>query len=129
MPICVVVPNETVPDERRVALVPNVAEQLSKQGLDVRIEAGAGSAAFYRDSEYTAAQLIHDRAELFAAADILLTVQPLNSDDIAQLREGSTVIGFLHPHENPERIALLRDRNITSFAMELVMLEIGRAHV
>jgi len=120
MPICVVVPNETVPGERRVALVPNVAEQLSKQGLDVRIEAGAGAAAFYRDSEYTAAQLIHDRAELFAAADILLTVQPLNSDDIKQLREGSTVIGFLHPHENPERIALLRDRNITSFAMELV---------
>ena len=120
MPICVVVPNETVPGERRVALVPNVAEQLSKQGLDVRIEAGAGCAAFYRDSEYTAAQLIHDRAELFAAADILLTVQPLNSDDIKQLREGSTVIGFLHPHENPECIALLRDRNITSFAMELI---------
>jgi len=120
MPICVVVPNETVPGERRVALVPNVAEQLSKQGLDVRIEAGAGAAAFYRDSEYSAAQLIHDRAELFAAADILLTVQPLHRKSIEQLREGSTVIGFLHPHEHPKRIALLRDRNITSFAMELV---------
>jgi NAD(P) transhydrogenase subunit alpha len=64
--------------------------------------------------------LSDDRAGLFAAADILLTVQPLNSDDIKQLREGSTVIGFLHPHENPECIALLRDRNITSFAMELI---------
>jgi len=120
MPICVVVPNETVPGERRVALVPGVAELLNKQGLEVRIEAGAGAAAFYRDSDYTTALLSDDRARLFAAADILLTVQPLNSDDIKQLREGSTVIGFLHPHENPERIALLRDRNITSFAMELV---------
>ena len=120
MPICVVVPNETVPGERRVALVPGVAELLNKQGLEVRIEAGAGAAAFYRDSDYTTALLSDDRAGLFAAADILLTVQPLNSDDIKQLREGSTVIGFLHPHENPERIALLRDRNITSFAMELV---------
>ncbi len=120
MPICVVVPNETVPGERRVALVPGVADLLNKQGLEVRIETGAGAAAFYRDSDYTTALLSDDRAGLFAAADILLTVQPLNSDDIKQLREGSTVIGFLHPHENPECIALLRDRNITSFAMELI---------
>jgi len=120
MPICVVVPDETVPGERRVALVPTVAEQLSKQGLDVRIEAGAGAAAFYRDSDYTTAQLSDDRAALFAAADILLTVQPLDRESIEQLREGTTVIGFLHPHENPECIALMRDRNITSFAMELV---------
>lgn len=120
MPICVVVPNESVPGERRVALVPSVAEQLSKQGLDIRIEAGAGAAAFYRDSDYTTAQLNDDRAGLFGAADILLTVQPLDRESISLLREGSTVIGFLHPHENPECIALLRDRNITSFAMELV---------
>ena len=77
MPICVVVPNETVPGERRVALVPNVAEQLSKQGLDVRIEAAAGAAAFYRDSDYNTAQLIDDRADLFAAADVLLTIPGL----------------------------------------------------
>lgn len=120
MPICVAVPNETVPGERRVALVPAVAEQLGKQGLEIHIEAGAGAAAFYRDSEYTTAQLTRDRAGLFNAADILLTVQPLDRASIEQLREGTTVIGFLHPHENPECIALLRDRNITSFAMELV---------
>ena len=120
MPICVAVPNETVPGERRVALVPAVAEQLSKQGLEVRIENGAGAAAFYRDSDYTTVQLTDDRAGLFGAADILLTVQPLDRESIGQLREGATVIGFLHPHENPECIALLRDRNITSFAMELV---------
>jgi len=120
MPICVVVPNETVAGERRVALVPNVAEQLSKQGLEIRIENGAGAAAFYLDSDYTMAQLSDDRAGLFAAADILLTVQPLDRVSIEQLREGATVIGFLHPHKNPECIALMRDRNITSFAMELV---------
>jgi len=120
MPICVAVPDETVPGERRVALVPAVAEQLTKQGLDVRIEAGAGAAAFYRDCEYTAAQLTGDRAALFGAADILLTVQPLDREAIGRLREGATVIGFLHPHENPECTALMRDRHITSFAVELI---------
>ena len=120
MPLCVAVPDETVPGERRVAVIPAVAEQLSQQGLEVRIEAGAGAAAFYRDSEYTAAQLINDRAELFGGADIVLTVQPLDKEAIGQLKEGATVIGFLHPHANPECTALMRDRNITSFAMELI---------
>ena len=120
MPICVAVPHETVPGERRVALVPAVAEQLGKQGVEVLLQTGAGAAAFYRDSEYTSARLVEDRASLFAEADILLTVQPLDPEAIGLLREGSTVIGFLHPHENPECIAMMRDRNITSFAVELI---------
>jgi NAD(P) transhydrogenase subunit alpha len=120
MPICVAVPHETVPGERRVALVPTVAEQLGKQGVEVLLQTGAGAAAFYRDSEYTSARLVEDRASLFAEADILLTVQPLDPEAIGQLREGSMVIGFLHPHENPECIAMMRDRNITSFAVELI---------
>jgi len=120
MPICVAVPDETVPGERRVALVPAVAELLTRQGLEVHVQCGAGAAAFYRDSEYTSAQLIEDRTALFAGADILLTVQPLDEESIGLLREGTTVIGFLHPHANPACTARLRDRNITAFAMELI---------
>ena len=120
MPICVAVPHETVPGERRVALVPTVAELLVKQGIEVLFQAGAGAAAFYRDSEYTSARLVEDRASLFGEADILLTVQPLDEEAIGLLREGSMVIGFLHPHENPACIAMMRDRNITSFAVELI---------
>jgi NAD(P) transhydrogenase subunit alpha len=120
MPICVAVPHETVPGERRVALVPAVAEQLGRQGLEVLLQAGAGAAAFYRDAEYTSAQLTEDRAVLFGKADVLLTVQPLDQEGIGLLREGSVVTGFLHPHENPECIAMMRDRNITSFAVELI---------
>ena len=121
MPICVVVPHETVPGERRVALVPTVAEQLAKQGVEVLLQAGAGAAAFYRDSEYASARLVGDRAGLFGEADIPLTVQPLDQEAIGLLREGSMVIGFLHPHEHPECIAMMRDRNITSFAVEAPM--------
>lgn len=120
MPICIAVPNETVPGERRVALVPAVVELLSKQGIQVLVEAGAGAAAFYPDHEYTAARIVKERAELFGEASVVLTVQPLTTEAIGLLQTGATVIGFLHPHEYPERIALMRDRNITSFAMELI---------
>lgn len=120
MPIRIAVPHETTPGERRVALVPSVAELLNKQGLQVRIQAGAGSAAFYRDRDYTSAVIVEDRAILLGEADIVLTVDPLTVEDIALLREGTIVIGFLHPHEYDDRISALRDRNITGFAMELI---------
>ena len=120
MPICVAVPHEPVPGERRVALVPAVAEQLGKLGVEVLLQTGAGAAAFYRDSEYTSARLVGDRAGLFGEADILLTVQPLDQEAIGLLHDGSMVIGFLHPHENPACIAMMRDRNITGFAVELI---------
>ena len=120
MPIRVAVPHETTPGERRVALIPGVAEQLTRQGLQVHIQAGAGCAAFYRDRDYTTAEIVEDRSALLAEADIVLTVSPLTPDDTALLREGTTVIGLLHPHEFDDRICALRDRNITGFAMELI---------
>ncbi|MDH3978983.1 MAG: Re/Si-specific NAD(P)(+) transhydrogenase subunit alpha [Gammaproteobacteria bacterium] len=120
MPIRIAVPHETTPGERRVALVPAVAEQLANQGLQISIEAGAGCAAYYRDRDYGTAEIVEDRATLLREADIVLTVNPLTPEDVALLREGATVIGFLHPHEFEDRICALRDRNITGFAMELV---------
>ena len=105
MPISVAVPKETVPGERRAALVPGVAEQLAKQGLQVLIQSDAGLGAFYRNSEYASARIVFDAGTLFAEADIVLTVQPLTPEAIARLREGTIVIGFLHPYQDPERAA------------------------
>ena len=120
MPIRVAVPHETTPGERRVALNPVVAEQLSKLGLQVQIRAGAGCAAYDRDRDYTTAEVVEDRTALLSQADIVLTVSPLVPEDVALLREGTVVIGFLHPHEFDDRICALRDGKITGFAMELI---------
>jgi len=121
MPIRIAVPHEITPEERRVALIPSVAKQLADQGNQVRIQTRAGCAAYYRDSDYgDAVEIVEDRAALLADADIVLTVNPLVPEDIALLREGTVVIGFLHPHEFEDRICALRDHKITGFAMELV---------
>ncbi len=120
MPIRIAVPHETTPGERRVAVVPTVAALLARQGLQVRLQTGAGCAAFYRDRDYPSAEIVEDRATLLATADIVLTVDPLTLEDIALLRAGTLVIGFLHPHEFDDRISALRDHNITGFAMELI---------
>lgn len=120
MPIRFTVPTETFPGERRVALVPDVAERLAKLEGEILIEAGAGDSAHYPDSGYTAASIVTDSAGLYRDTDVLLTVQPPTADAIEQLREGSILIGLLLPYQRLDHVKLLQARNITSFAMELV---------
>ena len=63
------VPREIYPGERRVALVPVAIPNLTKAGLQVVVEAGAGVAAGYPDADYVAkgAKIVADRSEVFRA--------------------------------------------------------------
>ena len=119
MATTVVSVRETVAGERRVALTPEVAKKLKARGARVFLQDGAGASAYFADAAYVDCEL-GDAGAALAAADVLLTVQPPSLDEIAQLREGSVVIGHLQPHLAPERIKALRDRRITAFAMELL---------
>jgi NAD(P) transhydrogenase subunit alpha len=118
----VVAPRETVPGERRVAIVPDAARTLLKAGLEVAVEAGAGVGAGVTDDAYERAgvRVIADRAALLGEADLVLRVQPPDDAELALLRPGSTLISFLRPLDEPARAARLAERGITSFAMELV---------
>ena len=58
------VPREVVPGERRVALVPEIAQKLVKQGNEVIVERGAGAEAAFVDSAYE--QAVAPVRELFA---------------------------------------------------------------
>ena len=49
------VPKEIHEGERRVALSPEAAKQLTKEGFKVVVEAGAGAGAKFLDSDYIAA--------------------------------------------------------------------------
>jgi len=121
------VPVETYPAERRVALVPSVASDLAKAGLDVLVQRGAGEKAGFPDAGYqkVEARLASDREQLFSSADIILQVNPLNvhpgaGDDLELLREGQIVIGLLNPLGAPEGVQKLAQRGVTAFALELL---------
>ncbi len=120
MPIRVAVPKETYPGERRVALVPEVSRKMAKLDIEVLLESGAGDAAHYPDAAFESARIVSDAGSLYGEADIILTVQPPALEVIEQLREGSILIGMLLPYQRLQHVARLKERNITSFAMELV---------
>lgn len=122
MPIRVGVARETVPGERRVALVPETVARLVKQGHEVLVEPGSGAASFCLDQAYVEAggRLVADRAALCREAEVLVKVQPPTPEEIAQYRRGLVLVGYLQPHRGDEAIRGLRDQGVTSFAMELV---------
>ncbi len=120
MPIRVAVPKESESGERRVALVPEVVQRLAKLGVEVHLQKGAGDKTHIPDEAYAEAKLTGGGKALWGSADVVLKVQPPTEKEIDQMREGAMVIGFMAAHRHPERVAKLRDRKITSFAMELV---------
>jgi NAD(P) transhydrogenase subunit alpha len=109
-------------DERRVALVPDVAARLVKQGIEVWIEAGAGERAFFSDATYeeVGVKVIGDTAALWRDADIVLKVGNFEDHETEKLREGSILIAFLNPLGNPSLVQKLSERKVTAFSMEMI---------
>jgi H+-translocating NAD(P) transhydrogenase subunit alpha len=116
----VVVPAETVPGERRVAVLPDVAALLVRAGLEVAVQSGAGSAALAPDAAYLDAGATVLSSLDAGEVDVLVHVRPLSPAVISKLKPGAITVGFCSPATEPESVRALRDARVTAFAMELV---------
>jgi NAD(P) transhydrogenase subunit alpha len=126
--IIVGVPRETFPEEKRVALVPEIAADLKKRGLEVCVEKDAGLAAGIPDSHFEAkgARIIATRDELFRAANVILQVRThganieAGAEDVGRMSSGQVVIGLTDPLSNPEQSAKMAERGVFLFSLELI---------
>jgi len=121
MGVQVAVPKETSAGEKRVAMTPRVGERLVKLGAALLVESGAGAESGIPDSDYArVATVVKDQGQLFGQADIVVSVQVPGVAQIRLMREGAILACLVYAHQRPEEARLLCDRNITTFAMELV---------
>ena len=120
MPIRLVIPNETAPGERRIALEPGVAKKLSATGVKIAMEQGAALSSYFKDEEFADVETVADTAALYKDADMVFKVQPPTLDELKQMPDGCTVVGFMAPSKNAEMMKLMCEKKITSLAMELV---------
>ncbi|MBC5763879.1 Re/Si-specific NAD(P)(+) transhydrogenase subunit alpha [Ramlibacter albus] len=123
------VPKETLPGEKRVATVPDVVEKLVKLGFSVAVESGAGDAANFADDIYRAAgaQVVPIAADIWGKSDIVFKVRPPTPDEVAMLREGGTLIGFVWPAQNPELMQQLAAKKATVLAIDALPRQLSRA--
>ena len=122
------VPKESFPGERRVALTPIVIPRLIKAGLEVILEAGAGTEAGYPDADFGAkgARVVPNRKDVFDQADIITQVLCYGSNDktgksdVPMLREHQILIGFLRPLGSIDIVKEIAATGVTSFSVELM---------
>ena len=122
------VPKETHAGEKRVAITPDVARLLIKNGFEINIESGAGRESRFTDEAYSEAgvKVVHEVQTLYRQSDIILKVRPpeirpeLSIDEIEMFREGQTLISFIHPGQNQKLLHKLSEKKITVLAMDTI---------
>jgi NAD(P) transhydrogenase subunit alpha len=106
--------------EARVALVPDIISKLTKAGLEVVIEAGAGIAAGFQDSEFTAAGATVKGGNVISDADVVASVTALTPDQMKSLKKGALTISFLSPTTSVDSIEAAASAGVTALSLELV---------
>ena len=114
------VPKEIKSGEKRVALVPDIISKLTKAGLEVVIESGAGVSAEYSDKQFSDAGAQIKSGEVLTNSDVILSVQPLNPAQMKSLKKGAITISFLSSMTAADSIDAAVAAGITAISLEMV---------
>jgi H+-translocating NAD(P) transhydrogenase subunit alpha len=120
MPVCIGVLAESSAHEARVALTPDVAAKFLELGATVALQRGAGNESHFRDDAFKGARIESAAADVLRGANVLLKVQPPTLAEIDALAPGTVVVGFMQAHREIDMVRRLRDKRITSFAVEFI---------
>ncbi len=122
------VARETAPGERRVALVPEALDRLTKAGVEVLIEVGAGAGSLIPDQAFAdAGARVVPTDQLYAESDAVLRVQRPSIDEVNRLRPGQVLIGFLQPLIEPLLAGALAQRGVTGVSLDAIPRTLSRA--
>jgi NAD(P) transhydrogenase subunit alpha len=122
------VAKETAPGERRVALVPEALGKLKVAGLEIVVEQGAGAGSSIPDAAYEAAgATIVSTDALYADAAVVLRVAKPSESEVARLRSGQAVVGFLAPLIDPRLAATLAKQGVTAVSLDAIPRTLSRA--
>jgi NAD(P) transhydrogenase subunit alpha len=115
------VPKETIPGERRVAVVPDGARRLAEAGSEVLVERGAGERASFPDDAYReAGAAVVDGDAAWGDADVVAKVRRPAESELARVRAGIVLVGLLQPLADGGLARDLAERGATSFSMDAI---------
>jgi NAD(P) transhydrogenase subunit alpha len=116
------VPKEIHPGENRIALIPSSVSALTKAGLEVMVESGAGAGCFYSDQAYeeAGAKIAPHAESLYSSADIIFKVRPPESAEVDQMREGVVLICLMDAFFRIDLMQQLASKKVSGFGLEFV---------
>lgn len=115
------IPKETKNHEYRVALTPDGAAALVRDGHTVRIQSGAGKDIGFTDQVYqqSGAEVVESPAQIYTAGLIVKVKEPQPAESLL-LHPGQMLFCYLHLAAAPKLAEALIDRHVTAIGFETV---------
>ncbi len=123
--VLVGVPAEVKDAERRVALTPEGARELTAHGHRVLVERGAGEGSALGDDDYAAAGAELVDVDAAWGAELVVKVKEPQPQEYARLRDDLVLLTFLHLAAYPAVAEALLAAGTTALAYETVQLASG----
>lgn len=118
---------ETQKGEKRVAVTPVITKLLSEKGFKVVVEEDAGSSSSFKDSDYKkAGAIIEKRGVVFKESEVLVKINPFDTDDLKLVNKGQILISQLFHKSHPELIKAISKTGATAMSLD-AMPRISRA--
>jgi NAD(P) transhydrogenase subunit alpha len=111
---------EPVP-ETRVSLLPEAAASLTKQNITIQVEKSAGEKAYAFNKLYQEKNInTVERSAILSSSEIILSINILSEEDIAQLKPNTILIGVYQPLFNYDLMKQWAEKNITVFSLDMI---------
>jgi alanine dehydrogenase len=112
------IPKEIKHDEYRVGLLPVGAEELTRAGHRVLVEAGAGAGSGLSDDEYArhGAEVVAAAPEIYGRAEMIVKVKEPQPAECRLLRPGQIVFTYFH---------LAADRKLTEDLLQTGLIAVA----
>ncbi len=118
---------ESRENENRVALDPASCKKLIDAGMQISMETGAGTRAFFPDEDYQKAgvSIVSDGAKLLGDADFILKVnapglRPDGQHEADLMKPGAMLLASIFPTRNLEVVKKMAERKTTAFSTDCI---------
>ena len=107
--------------EKRVALLPEAVQTLTKISVTVMVEKDAGLKSFAGNADYEAAGAkIATKSDVISGAEMLLKINPLTDEELGMISAGKIFMAQFNPLMNHQVVKKYAEKDLTSFSLDVI---------
>ncbi len=112
---------ETVHNDTRVAISPDVAKKFVKFGYELFIETDAGNNANFSNENYRDVGVnVVSLDEVYRQSEIFIKIHAPSEDELSKIPDGSTLVSMVWPRQNEDLLKKYADKKLSVIAMDSI---------
>ena len=113
---------ENINLEKRVAITPETAKNITALGLNISLEKNYANHLGIADKQYeeVGVKFYNNSLEVINNSDLILKVNCPSEEEIKTLKEKTILVGIFNPSKNENKFKEILKKNINIFSLELL---------